>query len=770
MKQAVDKILWWLILAVLGLTPESGWALVLEQDTVWRGRVAVAEEVVVALDATLLIEPGTRIEFSSPGKEEGSAPVRLTVLGKLIAQGTAEAPILFTSAAEKPAAGDWSGLVFENNVETSVSRLRHCRIEYADTALSGTLAALVVEDAQLRNNTLALLAQKKFSGGMFNCEFLDNDNGARFAQNSRFKVENCRILRTRGDGVLCDKNSSPAIANCEVGDSGSAGIRCLSGSSPTIEGCLIRDNRVGTHVEMKSHPELRRNDILANGTGVHAEKLVAPLLVGNRIADNGVGIYCNYSGYPLIRENRIENNREFAIVLGDNQSREVDRMLPEAKNRKLQQSGKDLPAAAQELAEDRLATEEHPELLFDARDNWWGEAATAQMKKLGGAGDVVIFEDFFDRPEVEYQGRKYLRDAVLFAPWAEVPPAEAGRPVKNYAGIAGKVVRDGRPVAGARVHVFREAAANLRSEGFSFSAPTDGDGRFSLHLAPGRYYLTTKKTAAPFPATEPAADDLYGYYGGNPVTLVEGAELTVNVQATRVAAVTSGPYSNAGTALLTGRIAGPDGPVAGARIYLYPDAANDFRGPDLFGPQGAVPGGTDGEGRFEVEAPPGNYYLVATRRSDDQLGPLRVGDLFGFAAGNPLHLEDGQKTVVDVEMVQKLRSPQEDTPEVGQLTDLRGIIRDEAGAPLADVYAFAFTEPYPVGTIPPFRSRLTAGDGAFVLPLAGPGVYYVGARGGHGGPPRPGEWHSFHGDAQLRQVEVGEDGAAAIEIDVRRME
>lgn len=770
MKQFLNKfpVLWMFVL--LGLVPDGGWALVLEKDTVWRGTVVVEEEVVVVLAATLLIEPGARIEFKPSRREEGRAPARLTVLGKLIAQGTAEAPILFTSAARKPAPGDWGGLIFENNVETSISRLRHCQVEYADTAVSGTLAALVVEDSQLRHNKLALLGQKKFSGGMFNCELLDNESGCRFMQNSRFKLENCRISRSRGDGILCNQNSSPLIANCEIVGSGAAGIRCLSGSSPNIEGCLIRDNRVGVHVEMKSHPDLRHNDILANDTGVHAEKLVAPLLVGNRVADNEVGIYCNYSGYPSIRENRIENNHEFAIVLGDQQSREVDRLLPAAQQRKLQQNGDGLPGDARLLAEERVATEEHPELLFDARDNWWGEAATAQMEKLGGQGQVAIFADGFDRPEVEYQGRKYPRDRVVYTPWAEASPADVGRPKKRYAGIVGKVVRDGQPVAGARVHVFRKPSADLRGEGFSFSAPTDRDGRFSLHLAPGRYYLTTKKTASSFPAAEPVAGDLFGYYGGNPVSVAEGAEAAVNLQAARVSAVVSEPFAEVGTALLTGRIDGPEGPVSGVRIYLYPDAANGFRGPDLFGPQGAVPGGTDGKGRFEVEAPPGDYYLVATRRADGQLGPLQVGDLFGFAAGNPLHLEGGKKTAIILEMVEKLRSPLDTAPAIGQPTDLRGVIRDEAGAPLAGVYAFAFIEPYPAGTIPPFRSRPTGNDGAFVLPLAGPGTYYIGARSGHGGPPLPGEWHSFHDDAQLRQVDVGVDGAAAIAIDVRRME
>ena len=96
---------------------------------------------------------------------------------------------------------------------------------------------------------------------------------------------------------------------------------------------------------------------------------------------------------------------------------------------------------------------------------------------------------------------------------------------------------------------------------------------------------------------------------------------------------------------------------------------------------------------------------------------------------------------------------------------------DEAGRGPAGVYAFAFNEPYPVGTIPPFRSMPVNETGEFVLPLSGPGTYYIGARSGYGGPPLPGEWHSFHGDAQLQRIEVGNDGQAEpVQIVVRRME
>ena len=508
-------ILSWLVLAA----PEPGFALVLDRDTVWRGRVRVVDEVRVAAYATLLIEPGARIEFAPRDTKEEQAPARLKVFGKLIAQGTAEAPILFTSSAETPTSGDWGGLIFESPDETAISRLRHCRIEYAETAIDGGLGKLVVEDAELTRNRLALCARKKFSGGMFNVALLDNDSGCRFLQNSRFALENCRIVRSLRDGILCDKNSSPSIGNCEIVAGGAAGIRCLSGSSPRIEGCLIQGNRTGLHVEMKSDPQVHNSDILDNGTGIHAEKLVAPLLVGTRIFGNETGLFCNFSASLRLRGCHLEENRKFAVVVGDKQSRVVDALLPDALERRQSRL-----QSAEDGSENggRQALGESGEILLDLRDNWWGGAATERMRALDGPGNLELFDDGHDRPEVEYQGRRYPRDKVLYSPWLESVPRELGRPRKAYAGISGGVEVAGGPLAGARVHVFRDAADDLRGEGFSFSAPTTEGGVFSLHLAPGRYWLALKKTRQGLPAAVPEAGDVFIPCVDNPVTVAPG--------------------------------------------------------------------------------------------------------------------------------------------------------------------------------------------------------------------------------------------------------
>lgn len=85
------------------------------------------------VEGTLVIEPGVTLRFDADtllamAGTDGAGMGDLA-LGSLQAVGTAERPIVFTSAAESPAAGDWGGLVF--NGVPSGSRIEHAVLAYA---------------------------------------------------------------------------------------------------------------------------------------------------------------------------------------------------------------------------------------------------------------------------------------------------------------------------------------------------------------------------------------------------------------------------------------------------------------------------------------------------------------------------------------------------------------------------------------------------------------------------------------------------------------
>ena len=67
--------------------------------------------------ATLTVEPGTRIE----GEKSTRGALIITRGTKLIANGTKDKPIVFTSDAATPASGDWGGIVMLGRAKTNNS-------------------------------------------------------------------------------------------------------------------------------------------------------------------------------------------------------------------------------------------------------------------------------------------------------------------------------------------------------------------------------------------------------------------------------------------------------------------------------------------------------------------------------------------------------------------------------------------------------------------------------------------------------------------------
>jgi hypothetical protein len=83
---------------------------------------------------TLTLEPGTELRFEPLNVEPGALVTfggngqPINQVGVLIAKGTEAAPIVFTSGADSPVAGDWEGLWLDT---ANGSRLDHVIIEYA---------------------------------------------------------------------------------------------------------------------------------------------------------------------------------------------------------------------------------------------------------------------------------------------------------------------------------------------------------------------------------------------------------------------------------------------------------------------------------------------------------------------------------------------------------------------------------------------------------------------------------------------------------------
>lgn len=132
----------------------------IDEDTTWakaNSPFMITDDIVVAESVTLTIEANVKVVFHGGKKME--------VAGTLVAQGTEEDPIYFTSAAETPSAGDWKGIFFLDssadatfdveNYQTG-SIIEYAVVEYAEKGISANSASPFISRNFIRKNLLGI--------------------------------------------------------------------------------------------------------------------------------------------------------------------------------------------------------------------------------------------------------------------------------------------------------------------------------------------------------------------------------------------------------------------------------------------------------------------------------------------------------------------------------------------------------------------------------------------------------------------------------------
>lgn len=213
-------------------------------DTVWDAdTVRVTEDVFLGDSVTLAISPGVRVEF------QGYYALR--VAGRLLAIGTPEAPIEFTSAhpelfaIDTTRVGCWHGIRFDRTPATNdSSRLEYCHLRYAKA-----------------------VGSENRGGAIYECAF------------SKLRIANCAF----------DRN---------VADYGAAWLGEFQ-AAPTVVGCLFHDNYAligGAPIaSFYAYPKLTGNTIANNhvvneeifyGTGAIESFIGKPWVRGNILVLN----------------------------------------------------------------------------------------------------------------------------------------------------------------------------------------------------------------------------------------------------------------------------------------------------------------------------------------------------------------------------------------------------------------------------------------------------------------------------------------------------
>ena len=209
----------------------------LDRDETWSGEVRIRGQVVVPKGVRLTILPGTVIRFERIDVDgDGIGDSELYVEGELLAEGTADQPIRFTSAEAVPAPRDWKYLFINLSRKALLS---HCISEYA---FSGV--------------------QIHFSHAYVNrCLFRRSVDGFRFST-ARGTFER-NLMTENVYGVRYEERNSKAILTRNEITGNRVGVFCVMESPGRI---VIRENRIHGNADYDFKLGNRqRGDIPAQG-------------------------------------------------------------------------------------------------------------------------------------------------------------------------------------------------------------------------------------------------------------------------------------------------------------------------------------------------------------------------------------------------------------------------------------------------------------------------------------------------------------------------
>jgi len=387
-----------LLLAMMLLVPAGAVALDLTGETRWQGEMILREPVRVAQGAVLRIEPGTKVRFEGGG---------LTVSGRLVAR-------------ECELDGEnWPGVVLKGAGAETL--LADCVIRGAATGLLVESGEPRLEGLTLEANRIGIELRQKSAATVSGCLFRGNARVGLFVKDgTTAAVVNNRFERNGKFGAYIYKATPRKFSGNVFNDNPTGLMISHFGSDPElVENCLT-GNGTAVLVDRAARPHLLRNDIRDNKVGVRCYRRSDPLLEANRIGGNTTGVSVAYSSYPRLTGNDLTGNGT-ALFLEYQSSRWEEEKGAAAREAEVAH-GAFGSSPRQTVSEaDRRAR--RLDGTLDARGNWWGEAETAEMEKLGPDGNPAFIDDGRDRPTFEEGGRTWPLDKVRFAPWLKRAPA-----------------------------------------------------------------------------------------------------------------------------------------------------------------------------------------------------------------------------------------------------------------------------------------------------------------------------------------------------------
>jgi len=362
----------------------SGYALMTKANSPF----IITGDIIVESGAQLIIEPGVQLRFSyisdpeNNGKEDTNV-ADLIVFGKLLANGSEEEPILFTSNETPALKGDWGGIRFSSSEGTST--ISHATIEMAkDGVWTSSNCNIEISNCDIRtnidygvrlgNNSNATIVDSTIhhnTTGIYNYGTMiirgstisSNGGTGIYSNGVHIEIYETLIGENSSRGIILHNSSSNSrIQNCHILDNGSYGIEgyrfevidssfarngdyAINGSNYVVEGCTFRESEYGicgssitvvdntfegefsygyyyyVGVYIGGQAVISHNAISGYSTGIWTDASSEVTIQDNLVTGNYRGIYFqNVNGQNLTcSNNNIYGNRDLNIYNNTNQ-------------------------------------------------------------------------------------------------------------------------------------------------------------------------------------------------------------------------------------------------------------------------------------------------------------------------------------------------------------------------------------------------------------------------------------------------------------------
>ncbi len=237
------------------------------QDTVWTlvdSPFVLSNNVTVAPGVTLTLEPGVEVRFGPD--------FSLVVEGRIVADGTEDRMIRFTSNDLAPSEGDWGTILFD---ETQQSSMSHCIVEYGTSGITLEDGALIFQNNFVRFNSQNGTTIKNGSIIITNCEVSNNTmNGINIIGGNDVLIQN-NIVNSNGNGLLLTGTLTGAIHIVQnyIGFNTKAGIELAATeyANTVITNNYVSANDKGFLVSSEIRTYITRNYVTNNTVGISYE-------------------------------------------------------------------------------------------------------------------------------------------------------------------------------------------------------------------------------------------------------------------------------------------------------------------------------------------------------------------------------------------------------------------------------------------------------------------------------------------------------------------